>query len=93
MWEHNGTTSKHHSKVLKQWAFAVPLSDSSDSDASESGGEEDGETGAPIPQSAEVHAQRKKDFDKIAKSLEGTTVTVSILVIITTRYVAYMHRS
>jgi hypothetical protein len=79
-WEHSGKQSRHHSKGLKQWTFAAPLSDSSESENDDSG-EEDGETGAPVPQSVEVHEQRMKNFEKIRTSLVGKTVEVTILLI------------
>jgi hypothetical protein len=78
-WEHSGVQSKHHSKGLKQWTFSAPLSDSSESENEEGSGDEDSDTGVPAPLSVEVHEQRKKDFEKIAKSLEGKTVTVTLL--------------
>ena len=62
-WEHSGVQSKHHSKGLKQ------LTDSSESEIEERSGDEDIDTGVPAPPSVEVHEQRKKDFEKIAKSL------------------------
>ena len=72
---------KHHSRGLKEWAFATPLSDSSDSDDAEISGWEDSENEALDPQDAgaEKYEQKKNAFDKIAKSLEGKTVEVTII--------------
>lgn len=78
-WEHSAAESRHHSRSLKEWTFAGPLSDSSDSDNDESSGEEEHEAGAPGPGGVNEHEQRKQKFEKIANSLVGKTVTVTIL--------------
>lgn len=80
-WEHSGAEGKHHSRGLKQWTFAAPLSDSSDSENEESSGDEESETEGLDPKGAEIHEQKKNAFDKIAKSLEGNTVEVTSLII------------
>ena len=78
-WEHSEAQSRHHSRGLKEWTFAAPLSDSSDSDDAEISGGDDSENEALDPQDAgaEKSEQKKNAFDKSAKSLEGKKVANS----------------